>query len=52
MTQVTNELMYEILKQLQAGQGEIKAILLDQQRQLIKVRAKTSIRCGATTCAP
>lgn len=29
---------YEILKQLQASQGEIKAILLDQQRQLIRAR--------------
>lgn len=32
MTQVTNELIYEILKQLQAGQAEIKAILLDHSR--------------------
>jgi hypothetical protein len=35
---VTNELMYEILKQLQAGQAEIKAVLADHTRQLIRVR--------------
>lgn len=38
MTHITTELTYEILNQLHAGQGEIKAILLDQQRQLIRVR--------------
>jgi len=38
MTAVTNELIYEILKLLQAGQAEIKATLADHTRQLIRVR--------------
>jgi hypothetical protein len=32
MTQIKNELIYEILKKLQAGQAEIRAILLDHSR--------------------
>jgi hypothetical protein len=35
---VTNELMYEVLKKLQAGQAEIKATLADVVTQLIRVR--------------
>jgi chromosome segregation ATPase len=38
MTQITNELMFEILKQLQAGMAEIKAILTDHTRQFLRVR--------------
>ena len=38
MPQITNELLYEVLKQLQAGQAEIKGILADHTRQLIRVR--------------
>jgi hypothetical protein len=35
---VTNELLYEILKQLQSGQAEIKAVLADHTRQLLRIR--------------
>jgi hypothetical protein len=35
---VTNELIYEVLKQLQGGQAEIKAVLADHTRQLIRIR--------------
>jgi hypothetical protein len=35
---VTNELLYEVLKQLQAGQTEMKATLGDVVTQLIRVR--------------
>jgi hypothetical protein len=38
MTQITNELIYEILKQLQTGLAEIKTTLADHTRQLIRVR--------------
>ncbi len=38
MAQITNELIYEILKQLQAGQADLKVILSDHSRQFIKVR--------------
>jgi hypothetical protein len=38
MPQITNELIYEVLKQLQAGQAEIKGMLSDHTRQLIRVR--------------
>lgn len=37
MTQITNELVYEILKQLQAGQGEIKADVRDVKSQLASI---------------
>jgi hypothetical protein len=35
---VTSELMYEVLKQLQAGQAEMKGTLGDVVAQLIRVR--------------
>lgn len=35
---ITNELLYEVLKTLQAGQAEIKATLADHSRQFIRVR--------------
>jgi len=35
---ITNELLYEVLKKLQSGQSEIKALLADHSRQFIKVR--------------
>jgi len=35
---VTNELIYEVLKKLQAGQAEMKATLADVVAQLIRVR--------------
>lgn len=35
---VDNELIYEVLKKLQAGQAEIKATLSDVLAQLIRVR--------------
>jgi hypothetical protein len=35
---VTNELIYEVLKQLQAGQAEMKVALADHTRQLIRIR--------------
>jgi hypothetical protein len=38
MTEITNELIYEILKQLQAGQAEMKAVLADHTRQLLRIR--------------
>ncbi len=38
MTQITNELIYEVLKQLQAGLSEIKTTQADQNRQLIRIR--------------
>ena len=38
MTQISNEPIYEILKSIQAGQGEIKATLSDHTHQLIRVR--------------
>jgi hypothetical protein len=38
MSQITNELMLEILKSLQSGQTEIKAVLADHTRQLIRIR--------------
>jgi hypothetical protein len=38
MTQITKELMYEMLQQLQAGQAELKAGLLHQRDQFIRVR--------------
>lgn len=34
----SNELIYEVLKQLQGGQAEMKATLADVVRQLIRVR--------------
>jgi hypothetical protein len=38
MAQITNELIYEILKNIQVGQTEIKATLADHTHQLIRVR--------------
>ena len=40
MPQITNELLYEILKSIQTGQAEIKATLADHTHQLIRVREK------------
>ena len=38
MSDITNDLMYEVLKQLQTGQAEIKTILADHTRQLLPIR--------------
>ena len=38
MPQITNELIYEILKQLQSGLTDVKATLADHTRQLIRIR--------------
>jgi len=38
MTEITNQLVYKALKQLQTGQTAIKATLADHTRQLIRVR--------------
>jgi hypothetical protein len=38
MTEPENSLILEILKKLQAGQAEIKAILMDHGHQLINLR--------------
>lgn len=38
MTQVTNDLIYEILKQLQTGQTELRTLLSDHTRQFIRIR--------------
>jgi hypothetical protein len=35
---VTNELLYEVLKSIQAGQAEIKTTLADHTRQLLRIR--------------
>jgi hypothetical protein len=35
---VTNELIYDVLKQLQADMAEVKATLADHTRQFIRVR--------------
>ena len=35
---VTNELLYEVLKSIQAGQVEIKTTLADHTRQLLRIR--------------
>lgn len=46
MPQITNELIYEILKSLQAGQAEMKATLTDHTRQLIRVREEINALRG------
>lgn len=46
MTEITNQLIYEVLKQLQAGQTEIKAILTDHTRQIIRVREEINALRG------
>ena len=38
MSDITNELIYEILKQLQAGLAEVKTVLDDHTRQLLRIR--------------
>jgi hypothetical protein len=38
MADISNELLYEVLKQLQAGQAQIKAQLDDHGHQLIRLR--------------
>lgn len=38
MAEITNELLYEVLKKLQAGQAEIKAMLADHSTQFVRVR--------------
>lgn len=39
---VTNELMYEILKKLQAGLADVKATMADVVTQLIRVREEVN----------
>jgi hypothetical protein len=38
MTQISNELIYEVLKNVQAGQADMKATLADHTRQLLRIR--------------
>jgi hypothetical protein len=38
MAEITNELIYEVLKSLQAGQADIKATQADHTRQLLRLR--------------
>ena len=38
MVEITNELIYEVLKSLQAGQADIKATQADHTRQLLRLR--------------
>ncbi|MGO9170779.1 MAG: hypothetical protein ACLP7P_02270 [Rhodomicrobium sp.] len=38
MAEITNELIHEVLKALQAGQGEVKGILVDHTQQLLRIR--------------
>jgi hypothetical protein len=47
MVEITNELIYEILKQLQAGQAEMKAVLTDHTRQLLRIRDNINCLRGA-----
>lgn len=42
MVEVTNDLIYEILKSLQAGQADIKATQADHTRQLIRLREEVN----------
>ena len=47
MTEPTNDLIYEVLKKLQADTAEIKAILVDHSRQFLRGREDmASIRDG------
>ncbi len=46
MTEITNQLIYEVLKRLQAGQAEIKAMLTDHTRQIIRVREEINALRG------
>jgi phage shock protein A len=39
MTAITNELMYEVLKQLQAGQGDIKSDVRDVKSRLASIES-------------
>ena len=57
MAEITNDLIYEILKQLQGGVAEMKATLADHtsnssgcERKSTR-SAMTSAICAATTCA-
>jgi hypothetical protein len=38
MSDITNELLYEVLKKIQTDIGEIKATLSDHTRQFIRLR--------------
>jgi hypothetical protein len=38
MTEITNELMYEVLKKIQADVASIKATLADHTRLLVRMR--------------
>lgn len=38
MVEITNELMYEVLKQIRADLAEVKGVLADHTRQFIRVR--------------
>jgi hypothetical protein len=38
MTEITNQLIYEVLKQLQTGLAEIKVTLAGHTRQLLRIR--------------
>jgi hypothetical protein len=52
MTAITNELIYEILKKLQADIAEVKTTLADHTRHFLRVREDiNSLRDDITICA-
>lgn len=46
MAEVTNELLYEVLKKLQADMAEVKTTLGDHGRQLIRIREDINVLRG------
>jgi hypothetical protein len=46
MAEVTNELLYEVLKQLQTDMSEVKKTLSDQGYQLIRIREEINTLRG------
>jgi hypothetical protein len=46
MAEVTNELLYEVLKKLQADMAEVKTTLADHGRQLIRIREDINVLRG------
>jgi hypothetical protein len=46
MAEVTNELLYEVLKKLQADVTEVRTTLADHGRQLIRIREDINVLRG------
>lgn len=46
MAEVSNELLYEVLKNLQADMAEVKNALADHGRQLIRIREDINVLRG------